>query len=429
MNVKVENVEKNVVQLELEFETEKFSEGLQKAYLKNKNRFSVPGFRKGKVPMLMVLNYYGEEVLYEDAVNILFPEAYDQAVSENSLEPVERPEIDVKQIGKGQNLILTAKVTVKPEVKLGEYLGVEVQKQEVKVSDEDVENELKQVQKRNARILSADDDKKLEKDNIAVIDYEGVIDEVPFEGGKGDDHQLTIGSGQFIPGFEDQLIGAAAGDEVDVKVTFPEDYHGKDVAGKEALFKVKVKQIKINQLPELDDEFAKDVSEFDTLEEYKKDLRAKLEKKEEERVDDELKNEVVTKAVENAEIDIPKVMVDNQIEYIIRDFEMTLRYQGINMEQYFEITGNKEEDFRESLRERAEKEVKQQLVIEKIGKEENIPVSDEALNAEIASMAESYKQSAEDFKKHLRDEDIEYIKENLKVRETVNFLVAKASVK
>lgn len=429
MNVKVENVEKNTVLLEIEVEEEKFKESLQKAYLQNKGRFSVPGFRKGKVPMNIMVNYYGIEVLYEDAFNIAFPEAYEEAVKEKGLEPVDKPEIDIKQIESGKNLIFTAKVTVKPEVTLGEYKGIKIKKQKVSVSKEDVDKEIAQIQKRNARIVAADDGRQIRKDDIAVIDYEGFLGEKAFEGGKGENHQLTIGSGQFIPGFEDQLIGAKTGDSVDVNVTFPKEYHSEDLAGKEAFFKVKIKEIKISQLPVLDDEFAKDVSEFDTLEEYKADMKAQLEKKENERIENDYNSEAISTVSENATIDIPPVMVEDQIDDIVKEFEMTLRYQGLDLEQYFKVTGSDEKAFRESLKERAEREVRNRLTIETISKAEKIEPSQEALEKEIEEMAANYKQKPEDFRKKLREEDIAYLKESLKFRDTVKFIVQNAVIK
>lgn len=429
MNVKVESTGKNTVLLEIELGEEKFKEGLQKSYLQNKGKFSVPGFRKGKVPMNIVVNYYGIEVLYEDAFNIVCPEAYDDAVREKGLEPVDKPEIDIKQIENGKPLIFTAKVTVKPQVKLGDYKGIKIKKQKASVAKEDVEKEIAQIQKRNARILTAEEGRQIRKDDIAVIDYEGFIGDKAFDGGKGEDHELTIGSGQFIPGFEDQLIGAKKGDFVDVKVEFPKDYHSADLAGKEALFKVTVKEVKISQLPLLDDEFAKDVSEFDTLEEYKKDVKAKLEKKEEERIENEYNNEAIKIVSANAEIDIPQVMVEEQTDDIIKEFSMTLRYQGLDLEQYYKVSGSDEKAFRESLKERAEREVRNRLTIEEISKVEKIETSEEALDKEIEEMAAGYKQKPEDFKKKLREEDIAYLKESLKFRETVKFIVKNAVIK
>ncbi len=426
MNVKVENIEKNVVQLEIEVDAEKFEEGMQKSFYKNAKRFTVPGFRKGKAPRKIIERYYGEQVFYEDAINFICPEAYDKAIEENNIHPVDHPEIDIKQIGSGKSLIFTAKVTVKPEVELGEYKGVEVKKAEVSVTDEDVENELKRVAERNARIITVED-RPVQSGDIVNIDFEGFVDGKAFEGGKAQGYSLTIGSGEFIPGFEDQLIGAKTGDEVEVNVTFPEDYRNEELAGKQAQFKVKINEIKFKELPVLDDEFAKDISEFDTLEEYKKDLKEKLLHAAEHRAEHENEDNVVSKVVENAKVDIPQVMIESQIDRIIYDFDLRLRYQGLDLKRYLEIMGMDVETFRKQFAERAEKEVKTQLVIEKIGQVENITVSDEDVEAEIKKMAESYKQSEEDFKKHLREEDIQYIKKDLVFRKTVDFLVENAN--
>lgn len=427
MNAKVENVGKNIVQLEIEVDAAKVEEGMQKSYLKNVKKFNVPGFRKGKAPRNIIEKFYGEQVLYEDAINFICPEEYDKAVKENNLHPVDRPEIDIKEIGKGKNLVFTAKVTVKPEVELGEYKGVEVKKIEVSVSDEDVENELKRVADANSRMITIDD-RPIQSGDTAVIDFEGFIDGVAFEGGKGNDYDLVIGSGHFIPGFEDQLIGANKGDNLDVNVTFPEDYGNKDLAGKAAVFKVTVKEIKLKELPVIDDEFAKDVSEFDTLEEYKEDIRKKLLESAEHRAHHELEDNAVDKAVENATVEIPEVMIEKQIDNMVYNFEMSLRYQGLDLQRYMEIMGMEPANLREQFKARAEKEVKSQLVLEKISEVEGFEASEEELNEEIKRLAENYKQNEEEFKKHLREDDIEYIKGNLVMKKTVDFIVQNAKL-
>ncbi|HHW31285.1 MAG TPA: trigger factor [Clostridiaceae bacterium] len=427
MNVKVEDLEKNVKQLEIEVDEETFNDGMQKSYIKNAKKFNVPGFRRGKAPRAIVERYYGEEVLYEDAINIVCPKAYEQAIKDYDIHPVDRPEIDIKQIGKGKSLIFTAKVVVKPEVELGIYKGVEVEKPEVVVTDEDVEKELNMVAEKNARIITVDD-RGIEKGDIAVIYFEGFIDGKAFEGGKGTDFNLTIGSGQFIPGFEDQLIGAKTGDEVDVNVSFPEDYGHKELAGKPALFKVKIKEVKVKELPEIDDEFAKDISEFDTLAEYKEDLRKKLIEAANHRAEHEIRDKVVSKVVDNATVDIPQVMLDKHIDYLIYDFSLRLRYQGLDLGKYLEIMGLDEKSFRDQFLKRAEKEVKTQLVLEKIEKTEEINVSEEEVEEEIKQLSENYKQSVEDFKKHLSPDDIEYIKSELITRKTIDLLVSSAKL-
>lgn len=422
MNVKVENVEKNVVQLEIEVDAAKFEEGMKQSFIKNAKKFNVPGFRRGKAPRSVVERYYGEQVLYEDAINIVCADAYDEAVEENDLHPVERPELDIKQIGSGQNLIFTAKVTVKPEVTLGEYKGLEIKKTVANVTDEDVDNEIKKAAEKNARLVSVED-RPVQKDDITTIDFEGFVDGVAFEGGKGTDYSLTIGSGQFIPGFEDQLIGAKIGEETEVKVTFPEEYHSEELSGKPATFKVTVKEIKVKDIPAIDDEFAKDVSEFDTLEAYKEDLKNKMVHEAEHQAEHKNEDSVVGKAVENASVDIPEVMVSKRVDDLVRDFEMRIQYQGLDLNKYLEIMGMDYNTFRGQFGKRAEDEVKTQLILEKISQVENIQVTDEDVDNEIKTMAENYKQDAEEFKKHLSEDDIEYIKESNKMKKTIDFLV------
>ena len=427
MQVKVENVGKNVLQLEIEVDAEKFEQGIQKAFLKNSSRFNIPGFRKGKAPRYMVEKFYGEQVLYEDAINAICPDAYDEAIEENDLHPVDRPEIDIKQIGKGQTLIFTAKVTVKPDVELGQYKGVEVQKVVALVTDEDVEKEIEKVLDKNSRLITVED-RPIANNDTAIIDFEGFIDDVPFEGGKGTDHSLVIGSGTFIPGFEEQLIGAVVGEEKDVTVSFPEEYGKSELAGKPALFKVVVKEIKVKEMPALDDEFAKDVSEFDTLEQYKADLRLKLLEKAEHKAHHENEDNVIDKVVENAVVEIPPVMVEKRVDDLVYDFSNRLRYQGLDLEKYIEIMGMDMKTFREQFSKRAEQEVKTQLVLEKISLAEAILPSDDDTNEEIKKLAESYKQSEEEFRQHLKADDIEYIRNNLVARKTVEFLLENAKL-
>jgi trigger factor len=427
MSVKVENIEKNVVQLEIEVDAAKFEEGMQKSYVKNVKRFNIPGFRKGKAPRKMIERYYGEQVLYEEAINFVCPEAYEKAVEENSLNPVDKPEIDVQQIGEGKNLIFTAKVTLKPEVELGDYVGVEVNKIEINVTDEDVDKELKKAAEKSARIITVED-RPVQDGDITVIDFEGSVDGVPFDGGKATNYSLTIGSGQFIPGFEDQLVGQKVGDQLDVNVNFPEDYGKEELNGKPALFKVKINEIKVKELPDLDDEFAKDVSEFDTLQEYKSDLKKKLVENAEHQAKHDTEDAIIGKIVENATVDIPAVMIEKHIESLVRDFDMRLRYQGLELQKYLEIMGMDLSAFRGQFTNRAENEVKTQLVLEKIAKIENPEVSEDAVNEEIKKLAENYKQSEEEFRKHLGEDDIQYIRENLVIRKTVDFLVSNAKI-
>jgi len=427
MQVKVENAGKNVVQLEIEVEAEKFEQGMQKAFARNAKKFNIPGFRRGKAPRHLVERYYGEQVLYEDAINEVCPDAYEQAVEENDIHPVDRPEIDIKQIGKGQSLIFTAKVTVRPDVELGEYKGIEVEKSTAVVTDEDVDKEIEKVRERNSRLITVEDRPAASGDTV-TIDFEGFVDGTAFEGGKGTDYDLVLGSGTFIPGFEDQLIGVSKGEEKEVNVTFPEDYHNKDLAGKPAVFKVTVKEIKVRELPNLDDEFAKDVSEFDTLEEYKADLRKKLLERAEHMAHHENEDKVVAKVVENAAVDIPPVMIDRQIDNLVYDFRMSLMYQGLDLERYLEIMGMDMNSFRDQFRTRAEQEVKTQLVLDKISKVEAIVPTDEETDAEIKRLAENYRQSEEEFRQHLKPDDIEYIRSTLITRKTVGFLLENAKL-
>ena len=425
MKVKVENVEKNVVQLEIEVDAAKFEEGMQQSYLKNVKKFNVPGFRKGKAPRNIIERYYGEQALYDDAINIVCSEAYDNAIEENNINPVDRPEIDIVQIGNKQNLIFTAKVTVKPEVELGAYMGVEAKKTEAKVTEEEFETEFNKVVEKNARLVTVTD-RPIQSGDTAVIDFEGFIDSVAFEGGKGEDYSLVIGSGSFIPGFEDQLIGKNVADDVDVKVTFPEEYGKEELNGKEAIFKVLVKEIKVKELPTIDDEFAKDISEFDTLEEYKNDLRNKLEESAKNKAERDDEESVIQAVAGNATVEVPNVMVEKHIDAMARDFDMRLRYQGLDLQRYLEIMGTDFEGFREQFRERAANEVKIQLVLEKISKVENVEVTDADVEEEITKTAEAYKQPAEELKKTLRPEDLEYVKNDISFRKTLKLLVDNA---
>jgi len=421
MKSKIENVEKNVVKLIIEEDAERFNESLIKAYQKTRGRFTIPGFRKGKAPMNLIEKYYGENVFYEEALNIIFPEAYEAAVKEHGIVPVDTPELDIEQIGKGKNLIFTAKVTVKPDVNLGQYKGFALEKEQVNITDEDVQKELERIRERNSRLVAVEDRPVQDKD-IVNIDFEGFIGGEPFEGGSAKGYTLVVGSNTFIPGFEEQLIGAALNQELEVNVTFPEDYHNENLKGKPAVFKVRINEIKYRELPNLDDEFAQDVSEFDTLEEYKADIKKKLEEKAQQEAERKYENEIIKKAVENAEVDIPEVMVERQIGNIIKRLEMALAYQGINMQSYMEIMGLDENKLHEEYRERAYEEVKTELVLEKIAQAEKVEASEEEIEKEIEEMAERYSQKPEEFKKHLRNDDIEYIKDTIIRRKTIELM-------
>ncbi len=423
MKSTMENVKTNVVKLTIEVDADIFNESIKKAYQQNKGRFNIPGFRKGKAPMNFIERYYGEGVFYEDAFNIACPDAYEQAVKDNDITPVDRPELGIEQIGKGQNLIFTATVTVKPEVKLGQYKGLEVEKEAVSITDEDVQKELEKIQDKNARLITVEDRPVQDKDTLN-IDFEGFVDDQPFEGGSAKGYTLVVGSGTFIPGFEEQLVGATKGQQVDVRVTFPEDYHSDALKGKEALFKVTVNEIKFKQIPVLDDEFAQDVSEFDTLEEYKSDIKAKLEKEAQANADKKFENDIIKKAVENAEVEIPEVMVERQLDNILKRLDMSLRYQGMDLKNYLDMMGMEEEALRNEYKDRAYQDVKTQLVLEKISLEEKVEATEEEVEAEIAETAEKYKQSKEDFKKHLNNDDIEYIKDTVITNKTIKLMMA-----
>lgn len=428
MNVKLAKKEKSVVELEIEVDAQKFEEGLQKSFIKNAKKFNVPGFRKGKAPRNVVERYYGVEVLYEDAINIVCAEAYDEAVDNHGIHPIDKPSIDIKQVGKGENLIFTANVAVLPEVELGQYIGVEVEKVPAVVTEEDVENEIKKVAEKNARMITVEG-RGIQKGDIADIDFEGFIDGEPFEGGTTKGYLLEIGSGQFIEGFEDQLIGAMPADDVEVNVTFPEDYANKELAGKPALFKVIINDIKYKELPPIDDEFAKDVSEFDSLEEYKNDIRKKLLEEAEHKAEHETSDKIIEKVVENSTMEVPDTMVEKRMDKLVREFEMRLAYQGLNLEQYLAFMGMEFQGFRSQFRDRAEKDVKFQLVLDKIARVEKIESTDEEFEEEVNKIAETYKQKAEDFMKHLRNDDIEYIKGTIVIRKTIDFLIQNAKIK
>ena len=427
MSVKMEKKEKNIVRLEIEVDAAKFEEGLQKSYLKNVKKFNVPGFRKGKAPRNIIERHFGVEILYEEAINIVCSEAYDKAIEENDIHPVDRPDIDIKQIGKGQNLVFVADVTVRPEVVLGQYKGIEVEKVQALVTEDDVEKEINKVAEKSARLITVED-RGIEKGDIADIDFEGFIDNVPFEGGQATDYRLEIGSGSFIAGFEEQLMGAKPGDDVEVNITFPEDYSQKELAGKAALFKVIINDVKFKELPVLDDEFAKDVSEFDTFEEYKQDIRGKLTETAQHKAKHETEDRIINKVSENATVEIPDVMIEKHIDNLVKDFDSRLRYQGLDLEKYLNIMGMGYIDFRSQFENRAQAEVKIQLVLGAVRKAENIKATEDEFSEELSKIAENYKQEVEEFKKHLQDKDIEYINDTIEIRKTVEMLVENAKI-
>lgn len=425
MSVKVENLEKSMAKLTVEVEAAEFDKALVKAYNKTKNRFNLPGFRKGKAPMAMIEKMYGVEVFYEEAVNTVLDATYPEAMKESGLEIVSRPEIAVDQIGKGQNLVYTATVAVKPEVTLGEYKGVTVEKADTTVSAKEVTERLNRELEKNARVV--DVDREIKKDDTATIDFVGSVDGVEFAGGKGEDYPLTIGSGTFIPGFEDQLIGHKTGETVDVNVTFPEEYGAKDLAGKAALFKVTIKGVKEKQVPAADDEFASEVSEFDTLDEYKKDLKKTIKEEKEKQAAAANENAVVAKVVENATLEIPAPMVEMQVEQMYYEYQMRLQQQGIPMDQYLQITGLTKEKLEEQMKPSAENNIKSSLVLEAIQKQENIEASDEKVEEEFKKIAEQYKMKYEDLMKTVTDSQKESVKRELGVQATIDMLVAEAN--
>jgi len=425
MSLQVEKLEKNMAKLTIEASAEEFDKAIQKAYQKNKNKINIRGFRRGKAPLALIEKIYGPEIFYEDAANEIIPEAYEKAAQESGLEIVSRPAIDVVQIEKGKPFIFTAQVAVKPEVTLGEYKGIEVEKKEVTVTDEEVMARIEREREQNARIISVED-RPVQKDDIVVIDFEGFVDGKPFDGGKAEDYSLTIGSKTFIDNFEDQLIGKSVGEEVDVNVTFPEDYHTKDLAGKPALFKVKIKEIKYKELPELNDDFAQDVSEFDTLDEYKESIKAKIKENKEKELKIAKENEVLDKIIEKATMDIPEPMIETQAEQMAEDFAQRIRYQGLSMEQYFQYTGMDYQKLLESLKPQALKRIQTRLVLEAIVKAENIEVTDEELNKELTEMASVYKMELDKVKELLGDKGIENVKTDIAVQKAIDLVVGVA---
>ena len=426
MSVKVENLEKNMAKLTVEVDNAEFLKAIDVAYKKNRNKFNLPGFRKGKAPKEMIMKMYGPQVFFEDALNEILDKTYPEAAKESGLEIVSRPEIGVEQIGMDQNVIYTATVAVKPEVPLGEYKGVTVEKAETTVSAKEVNEKLAAELEKNARVVEVE--REIKKDDIATIDFVGSVDGVEFEGGKGEDYPLTIGSGTFIPGFEDQLIGHKAGETVDVKVTFPENYGAKDLAGKEALFVTTIKAVKEKQVPAADDEFASEVSEFDTLDEYKKDLKKTLKEEKEKAATTTNERNVIAKVVENASVEIPAPMLEAQLDNMLYDYQTRLAQQGIPMDQYLQITGQTVEQIKDQMKESAEKNLKTSLVIEAIMEKENITVADERVDEEFKKIAEQYKMEYDDLKKTVSEEQKESMKREIAFQETIDMLVAEANL-
>ena len=423
MSVQVENLEKNMVKLTIEVPAEELEKAIDATYKKQKNQISIPGFRKGKVPRAMVEKMYGVEVFYEDAANTLMQQNYPSAVEESGVDIVSRPSIDVVQIEKGKPFIYTAEVAVRPEVTLGKYMGVTVTKIDTSVSDDEVAEALEQQRNNNARTISVTD-RPVAVGDTAVIDFEGFVDGVAFEGGKGENHPLEIGSHTFIDNFEDQLVGKNAGDEVEVNVTFPEQYQAADLAGKPATFKVKINEIKAKELPELDDEFAQDVSEFDTLAEYKESLKKNLEEKKENEAKRTKEDEAVQKIIDKSKMDIPEAMIDTQCETMIEEFAQRIAQSGLSMDQYLQFSGLTVDGLKEQVRPEALSRIQASLVLEQIAKDENIEVSDDDVNAEIEKMAASYGMEADKLKEYMGDAEKESMKKDLAINKAVELVMS-----
>ena len=426
MSLQVEKLEKNMAKLTIEVSAEDLDKAMEKAYQKQKSRISLPGFRKGKAPRKMIESMYGKGVFMEDAVNSLVPQEYTKALGECDLEIVSQPEINVTQMEPGKALIFTADVAVKPEVTLGDYKGVEVPKSEIVVTDEEVDAEIRKEQEKNARTVAVED-RAAANGDITTIDFEGFVDGVAFDGGKGSDYALTLGSGTFIPGFEDQLVGANAGDHVEVKVTFPEEYQAKELAGKEAVFQCDVKKIETKEVPELDDEFAKDVSEFDTLAEYKEDVKKNLTEKKEKEARTAKENAAVDKAIENAQMDIPELMTKTECRQMMDDFSRRMQQQGLSMEQYFQFTGQSMDKMMEDMKPQALKRIQTRLVLEKVAEAENIQPSEEEITEEIQKMADAYKMEVDKIREAIGESGLEQMKKDMAVQKAVT-VIADAAV-
>lgn len=417
----------NTVTLKITVGSEAFENACKQAYNKNKGQFNIPGFRKGKATRAVIEKMYGEGVFFEDAIDIVFPEAYRNAVEELKLEVIDRPSLDIEEIGKGKDLVMVINVQVKPEVKLGEYKGLEVKEVSAEVTEEDVEAEIKKMQEQNARMVTVEDRPVSENDSI-LLNFCGSVDGVEFEGGKAENYSLVVGSNTFIPGFEEQLIGMNTGDSKDVVVTFPEDYHSEDLKGKEAVFAVEINEIKEKQLPQVDDEFVKDTTEFETLEELKNDIRTKAAESKKKSAEDAMKNEVVEKLAENMEVEIPEVMVKNEVDNMLKDFENNLRYQGMDLNTYYQYTGTSKEILEEQMKEDAEKRVRISLAVDAVSKSEGVEATEEDMEAEYKKMADIYKLEVEKIKEIFQNSQDEAIKSTIVARKTVDLLLENAKL-
>lgn len=427
MKAELVKKEGNKVTLKITVDNNKFEEAVNKAYNKTKGKYNIPGFRKGKAPKVVIETQYGKGVFYNDAIDMLFPEVYPEAIKELNIDPIDRPDLDIEEISKDNGLVMVVNVEVKPEFELGAYKGIEISKVDNTVSEEDVEARLNEMVNRNARLTSVED-KALENGDTAVIDFEGFENGVAFEGGKGENYNLVIGSNTFIPGFEDQLVGKKAGEEVEVNVTFPETYHAENLAGKPVVFNVKVNDVKVKEVPALDDEFAKDTTEFETLAELRADVKAKLEEQAKNAADAEMRNVLVEKVSANTEVEVPEAMVQHQIDNMLMELNYQLQYQGLNLEQLLQMTGRGLDELREERRADAERLVKSSLVLEAIAEKENVEANDADVDAELEKMAAMYNMEVEKIKSSLRETDIEDIKGQIKIRKTLDLLVENATI-
>ena len=427
MGIKIEKTD-NTNELKLEFiiEAEKFENAMKDVYKKNAKYFTIPGFRRGKAPYNIVEKQYGKEIFYEDAFNEVVPPVYDEEIKNNNIEAVSRPDIEIKQMEKGKDLIFTAVVQIKPEVELGKYKGIEIKKIEYNVSDKDIEDELNKMAEKNSRLVSVED-RAVKKDDIAVIDFEGFVDDKPFDGGKAENYELTIGSNTFIPGFEDQIIGMKIDEEKEINVKFPDEYFSKDLSGKDAKFKVKLHEIKVKELPKIDDEFAKDVSEFETLSELKNNIKEKFEKNNEEKQKSETEDEAIKAVCDNVNIDIPSGMIETEIDRMLEDMEGRLRYQGIGLDQYLQIIGKTRDEMRKEYEETAKESVKSRLVLEKIAEKENIVPEEKQIKEKLDEFAKAYNRTEEELREN--KELVDFIEKNLKLQNTIKFIVDNAKIK
>lgn len=427
MSSEIIKKEDTEITLKLVVESAKFEEAISRVYNKTKSKFNIQGFRKGRAPRKIIERYYGVEIFYEDAIEMIFPEVYEAALKEHNVEPVDNPKIDIEEINKDEDVIFTAVIEVMPEFEVAEYKGIEVKKKEYNVQEEDIQKELDTLLEKNARMIAIED-REVQENDMVIIGYKGTIDGVAFEGGTAERQNLIIGSGQFIPGFEEQLVGKNIGEEVKVEVTFPEEYHAKELAGQDAIFEVVIHEIKEKEIPQLDDEFAKDVSEFDTLDELKNNIKEDLEKDAKNRAEQELRNDIVEQVSNKIDIKIPDAVIERQVDNMLMDLGYNLQYQGLSIEHYLQMMGITGEDLREQMKADAVKTVRNELVLGKIGEQENIVATDEELNEEIQKTAEQFGQDFEKMKSGLKEQDLKSIREGIIFRKTVDFLVENAQI-